>query len=114
MVVAPPCDTTLLTGPKDFLPFFAGQNVRRPGSVSVYAVVTEYHDSCNIVDVRYYTFNPYNYGKEICVGFGLGPFCFGRNVTLGNHVGDWERLEMRFQNNMPTDLGPDSLEKFLL
>ena len=67
-----------LTGPRDFLPFFAGQNVRRPGSVSTYAVVTEYHDSCDIVDVRYYTFNPYSYGKEICVGFGLGPFCFGQ------------------------------------
>ena len=71
---------------------------------SAYAVVTEYHDSCNVVDVKYYTFNPYSYGKEICVGFGLGPFCFGQNVTLGNHVGDWERLEMRFENGLPTDL----------
>ena len=67
-----------MTGPRDFLPFFAGQNVRRPGSISTYAVVTEYGDSCNTVDVRYYTFNPYSYGKEICVGFGLGPFCFGQ------------------------------------
>ena len=70
-----------LTGPRDFLPFFAGQNVRRPGSISIYAVVTEYQQLAGcppVVDVKYHIFNPYNYGKEICVGFGFGPFCLGQ------------------------------------
>ena len=73
-----------LTGPRDFLPFFAGQNVRRPGSISIYAVVTEYQQLAGcppVVDVKYHIFNPYNYGKEICVGFGFGPFCLGQGTN---------------------------------
>ena len=38
------------------------------------------------------------------LGFGVGPLCVGWNVTMGNHVGDWERMEMRFVDGQPTDL----------
>ena len=72
--------------------------------MSAYAIVTEYGDTCNTVDVKFYMFSPYNYGKDVCLGFGVGPLCVGWNVTMGNHVGDWERLEMRFRKGRPTDM----------
>ena len=62
-----------------------------------YAIVNEYMDARNTIDVKFYTFHPYNYGKDVCVGFGWGPLCIGWNVTVRNHVGDWERIEMRLQ-----------------
>ena len=33
--------------------------------VSAYAIVTEYGDTCNTVDVKFYMFSPYNYGKDV-------------------------------------------------
>lgn len=53
-----------ISGPQDFLPFFQGQDVRVPGLVRTYAIVTEYGDASNTIDVKFYVFNPYNYGKE--------------------------------------------------
>ena len=52
-----------ISGPQDFLPFFQGQDVRVPGLVRTYAIVTEYGDASNTIDVKFYVFNPYNYGK---------------------------------------------------
>ncbi|WVR07477.1 hypothetical protein IAU60_004519 [Kwoniella sp. DSM 27419] len=43
-----------------------------------------------IVDLWYWTFYPFNYGKPI------GPF-----GVLGNHVGDWEHLRMRTIDGTP-------------
>ena len=33
--------------------------------MSAYAIVTEYEDTCNTVDVKFYMFSPYNYGKDV-------------------------------------------------
>ena len=33
--------------------------------VSAYAIVTEYGDTCSTVDVKFYMFSPYNYGKDV-------------------------------------------------
>ncbi len=46
--------------------------------VPTYAVVTDHGDACNTVDVFYFTFYPYNYGKDVCFGIGYGPFCIGK------------------------------------
>ena len=66
------------------------------------------------MDVAYGFFSPYNYGKDTCVGLetedgecrGLLPDepIFGFIKTFGNHVGDWEHVEIRFQGGMPTDI----------
>ncbi|KAJ8958291.1 hypothetical protein NQ318_017437 [Aromia moschata] len=54
--------------------------------------------------VSYWTFFPYNEGKEICF-LGRVPApkifsrCFGRLKTMGNHVGDWEHMSLSFAGN---------------
>ena len=46
---------------------FYGQNVAK-GGVPVYAIVRDYQDAWNTIDVVYHTFYPYNRGKQVCVG----------------------------------------------
>ena len=64
--------------------------------------------------MAYGFFSPYNYGKDTCVGLetedgectGFLPDepIFGFVKTFGNHVGDWEHVEIRFQGGTPTDI----------
>jgi len=46
---------------------FYGQSVAK-GGVPVYAIVRDYQDAWNTIDVVYHTFYPYNRGKQVCVG----------------------------------------------
>ena len=57
------------------------------------------------MDVAYGFFSPYNYGKDTCVGLETeNGTCRGFVKTFGNHVGDWEHVEIRFQDRRPTDI----------
>lgn len=47
--------------------FFYGVNVKQ-GGAPVYAIVREYGDAWNTVDVVYHMFYPYNRGKVVCLG----------------------------------------------
>ena len=45
--------------------------------IKVYALVKEWKDECNTVDVSYPTFYPYNYGKDVCIGLDPNGHCNG-------------------------------------
>jgi len=80
---------------------FYGQRVAN-GGVPVYAVVRDYQDAWNTIDVVYHTFYPYNRGKQVCVGILTAKDkCLGNVESFGNHVGDWEHVQLRFQNGKP-------------
>lgn len=49
------------------LDVFFGQSIEN-GGVPVYTIYREYDDEFNTLDVSYFTFYPYNRGKEACVG----------------------------------------------
>lgn len=62
--------------------------------------------------VTYWMFYPYNRGKKICtvnLGFFLGHMlkpklygvCHGEEITVGNHVGDWEHISIQFHGSRP-------------
>nr|WP_255653721.1 MULTISPECIES: Vps62-related protein [unclassified Myxococcus] len=56
----------------------------------------------NVTDLIYWTFYPYNAGKEVCIGYDTGGGCLGvGKSTFGNHVGDWEHLTVRFIDGRP-------------
>ena len=38
------------------------------GGVPTYTIYREYNDELNTLDVSYFTFYPYNRGKDACVG----------------------------------------------
>ena len=38
------------------------------GGVPVYAIVRQYQDAWNTIDIVYHTFYPYNRGKHVCIG----------------------------------------------
>ncbi|XP_066986005.1 uncharacterized protein [Macrobrachium rosenbergii] len=64
--------------------------------------------------VTYWIFYPYNQGKEICttklffLGRVLQPtmggMCYGDEIYMGNHVGDWEHITIQFEGRMPKQL----------
>ena len=73
-----------------------------------------YREHKNFLEVAYWTFFPYNRGKRVCLGyFQKGCFllgriwgrcpsgenlgCIGEYSAFGHHVGDWERITVRFR-----------------
>jgi len=60
--------------------------------------------------VTYWSFFPYNRGKNVCtsnmwlVGRVAKPLfkgrCLGQNIVMGNHVGDWEHVSIFFEVNI--------------
>ncbi|MCE9673220.1 Vps62-related protein [Myxococcus stipitatus] len=58
----------------------------------------------NITDVIYWTFYDFNLGKHVCIGGRIGDTCLGYWMQLGNHVGDWEHLTVRFVDGRPTQV----------
>ena len=45
--------------------------------VKLYAIVKEWNDTCNTIDVRYATYYAYNHGKDVCIGFDPTGLCIG-------------------------------------
>lgn len=74
-----------LDGDSDWhIPFFTGQNLDIT-TPPVYAVrVPKPQFGPDVEDVHYFFFYPYNRGKSMF------------NTMFGNHVGDWERVRIRF------------------
>jgi len=66
-----------LASPSTKLPYFAGNLA----SAKVYAFAIP--KTYNNLDLCYYTFYPYNLGKDVL------------NTNFGDHVGDWEHLTVR-------------------
>lgn len=61
-----------------------------------------------VYTLTYWMFYPYNKGKEVCtvnLGLFLGHIfkprvkglCHGEEITMGNHVGDWEHVSIQFK-----------------
>lgn len=61
-----------------------------------------------VYTLTYWMFYPYNRGKKVCtvnLGAFLGHFfklrvnglCHGEELTMGNHVGDWEHVSINFK-----------------
>lgn len=55
--------------------FFYGNSVLK-GGVPVYAIVRDYQDAWNTIDVVYHMFYPYNRGKQVCLGEFFQPSLF--------------------------------------
>ena len=66
-----------------------------------YAIAKEWGDECNTIDVRFGTWYPYNYGKDVCLSVDPFGFCLGARVTFGNHFCDGDTSYMRIQNGRP-------------
>ena len=88
--------------------FLRGQD---PSAAPVYVLYREHN---NFLEVAYWFFFPYNRGKRVCIGYyadNICPFvklwgdctfpringCIGAYSTFGHHVGDWERVIVRFR-----------------
>ncbi|XP_068224026.1 uncharacterized protein [Palaemon carinicauda] len=64
--------------------------------------------------VTYWLFYPYNKGKKICTTTlfflgrilqpTLGGECYGEEIYMGNHVGDWEHITIKFEGRLPKQL----------
>lgn len=50
---------------------------------------------------QYMMFFPFNYGKNACMGLAPSDHCLVGRTIMGNHVGDWEIVTIRFVNAMP-------------
>ncbi|AKF85985.1 hypothetical protein MFUL124B02_19735 [Myxococcus fulvus 124B02] len=88
-------------------PFLNGQ---RPDQTHVPVYIqlvdrTEWGMPTNVTDIIYWTFYPYNAGKNVCIGVYIGIACFGFGYsTFGNHVGDWEHITLRFIDGRPAQV----------
>ncbi len=79
-------------------------------------------DDCNTIDVKFNTWYPYNYGKDVCLSFDPNGFCLGKfhfvhielihyciynsifkvpRITFGNHFCDGDSSNLRIQNGQP-------------
>jgi hypothetical protein len=87
--------------------FLSGQNPSQT-TVPVYAEIvhrTSNDQPQNVTDVIYWMFYPYNEGKSVCYGIDVGyGGCLGVQRNMGNHVGDWEHLTIRFVGGAPTQV----------
>ena len=70
---------------------FRGQD---PSDVPVYVI---YREQNNFLDIAYWLFFPYNRGKRACIGRFVWGRCVGKYSTFGHHVGDWEKVIVRFR-----------------
>jgi len=70
-------------------------------SVPVYVIVVE-KPQIQSIDAYYFTFYPFNGGKEACVGLRVFGKCIGKTMEFGNHVGDWEHVAIRFNQQSLT------------
>ena len=91
--------------------FLHGQDPSSPNNAVPTYVIYREHNS--FLEVAYWMFFPYNYGKLVCVGLYSGcPPCsrvwgkcpkvcppdrIGGYSAFGHHVGDWEKVYVRFQ-----------------
>lgn len=68
----------------------------------------EISEESQVFTVTYWMFYPYNHGKDVCtinLGYYLGRMykppvngsCFGEEVAMGKHVGDWEHVSIQFR-----------------
>lgn len=79
-------------------------------------------------ELIYFIFYPYNLGKEVCIGVdglfldgvfdeiisGAGDLvdtvtdtvqgCLGSKIRFGNHIGDWEHITIRLENQAPQEV----------
>lgn len=82
--------------------FFRGQKPNKV-SVPVYTIFSKKSDT--ITDIVYFLFYPYNRGKRVCIGIYTDwGGCAGGYSTFGHHVGDWEHMTIRLENNRPTKI----------
>jgi hypothetical protein len=111
-----------------------GESLTSSNQPPVYAVVVRNQQpgNCNpdaqtpLIDVYYFTFFPYNRGKQVC----MGPFydnycpaycpwplnkkcclpringCATEYTAFGNHVGDWETVTVRFSGDDTSGYSP--------
>lgn len=77
-------------------PVARGQNLSTD-KVPIYVSIKT--ESPTEFTVYYNAFYPYNLGKMACGS--LAPFgeCLVPRVRIGNHIGDWESVAIRFNNN---------------
>lgn len=75
----------------------------------------EVNEESQVFTVTYWMFYPYNYGKDVCtinLGYYLGRMykppvngtCFGEEVGMGKHVGDWEHVSIQFRGRVPLNM----------
>jgi hypothetical protein len=48
--------------------------------VNLYAIVKEWNDTCNTIDVRFATYYAYNHGKDVCIGLDPSGICIGQFI----------------------------------
>ncbi|XP_047483296.1 uncharacterized protein LOC125035144 isoform X2 [Penaeus chinensis] len=75
----------------------------------------EINEESQVFTVTYWMFYPYNYGKDVCtinLGYYLGRMyklpvngtCFGEEIAMGKHVGDWEHVSIQFRGTVPLNM----------
>ena len=73
--------------------------------VPIYTLWRQFRQGKNQVrDFVYWTFYPYNRGKNVCIGAAGSGRCFGGCTVMGNHVADWEHVTVRLVNNRPSKM----------
>lgn len=80
------------------LPFFTGQPLRK---VPVYTVIKL---AGLATVISYWFFSPYNLGKVVCTDRLDGDRCLGEKLLLGNHLGEWEHIDVKFVNEKPVSI----------
>ena len=103
------CNSTSFIVAKELGAFRHGQDPSSPNNAMPTYVIYREHNS--FLEIAYWMFFPYNFGKLVCAGPYSGcppclkawgkcscpPRCLGPHLPLGHHVGDWEKVYVRFQ-----------------